>query len=278
MIQELMVSIAKNILWLYYALTMIARGERSFSIRNKKNKTIFNESSTIERSASPMPIFTESLQFICKYKEKVSVDDVLTAINTPGYGILSLYFGLKLLDIQPEIQQNMLEDCGNAFVNGLGYDGAIKVVENLLKSAEKADLAPDLTSVSPKPISRIALWGPRLIEDRGQKVLSQVRMDKKVPVIIAYGGLCALKPAIEQAEIGDKLFIVFPKKIGSENVGYSIIKSDSAICVEWLDENDFKSVKSVVLIDDTTSSGATFQAVSEIFPDVQLATMPLFRS
>ena len=225
-------------------------------------------------SAGEYPL-TERLSFISKYVDEVSVDHVLSIFRTPGYNMLTPYFGLKIFDGQPTKQMEMISTISNAIAEG-GYTAAGKQAADLLTSTEYADA--QLAKVSAKDITRISLRGPTIVENKAQEILKKVINEDETPVIIAYGGLLGLKAAIDNGRQGGQILIIIPQSDNSAAVkqGYKLTKRDGEIDIDYLIQSDLETSAKLALIDDSTSSGTTFTNTKRLFPNAIIQERTLF--
>jgi hypothetical protein len=223
---------------------------------------------------SPPPasqVLTESLIYIRKYREHVSVEDTVSILGTSGYEILSGYFGLKLFDSNHEVQQQVLKSIVDIYANNGNHAEAARAVRDKVKASDKID------NVQPKILSRVALLSPNLVDERSQEILSAVEDEHRLPVIVAYGGLLALKATVEKTKDGEKFFVVFPKKTDTEEMGYSVTRNGTEINVVPLTEDDLSTESPVAVIDDVLHSGATFDRVRGVLPHADIKNFALFR-
>lgn len=169
----------------------------------------------------------------------------------------------------------MLSGIANSFCSGEGYAGAAEVVKDIVS---KPDVV--LSDVSPKKISRIAIWGPRQVESRAQTVAKEAFEGNEMPVLVAYGGLHALKAVIQNSREGGQAMLVFPQKDDTteETLGYKLIRSQGEVEVVSLIQSDLLTDKKLALIDDATHTGATLQNMRGVFPNATIQERPLFKT
>ncbi len=165
----------------------------------------------------PVGVLNEHLSYMRKYMDQIGISEVLSIIQTPGWELMAPYFGTKLLDNNPEAQRRILEGITNSYIEPNG-SSTTQVVSDFLKQPGLA-----ISGVSPEKLSRVATWGPELVSERAEAVAQDVKDRQETPVVIAYSGLYALKPLVQEMEQGDSSYVVVPDKIDDPSfVGYTL--------------------------------------------------------
>ncbi len=246
------------------------------NVRHTIQKLLYG-SEDKQRQNEPLYPLTERQSYLLKYTDAVSVEDALDITKSPGYSIMAPYFSLKLLDNQPAIQKQMLEAIIDTYSTDRGYEAANNAIEHVFKPNGAIDSSISLNPVSAKELSRVATWGPGVIDKRAHEAMVETRINGELPVIIGYGGLLALKAAIDTTEVGEDFLIVLPKKIKTDTPGYKISHVETGLEVQQLDKSQLEANAKVTLVDDATHTGDTFKTIGQLFPHATLKELPLFK-
>lgn len=237
---------------------------------DKLHSLIYGPAAQQDSQLYPLP---EKLSYLMKHARDVTADEAALIMSTPGYNILTPYFGLKLLDQQPQLQQDMLARMIDLFAAGANYTTLSRPVIDRLRAIQTP-----LHPVSAQELSRIATWGPATVDQQAQRRVQQAIELKATPVLIGYGGLLALRHAVTHAKSGDSFLIVLPKKMGQETCGYMITRSNSQSHIRPFNAKDATAFQQVALIDDAEHSGKTFERVEKFFPHARSHRLPLYRT
>ncbi len=224
---------------------------------------------------TPSDVLNGQLQYIRKYKERIGTEDVMAILNTKGFEFMAPYFGMKLFDGNTEAQIEMLSSMVNSLDKGEGYARAKEAVQGLLQSERYS-----IQEMSPNKLSRVALWGGSLIQKRAEEVAQDVSARGETPALIAYSGLFALKPFVEELKPHSHLYVMIPRESNNgETLGYSIARtSDDELSVDAIASSNLLSETSVAFIDDTMHSGNTLRSMVSVFPSASTRNATLFIS
>lgn len=226
-----------------------------------------------DNTSSQYEVLNQDLQYLLKYKESINDLEASKLVGTP-YEIMMSYFGMKLLRGNPSVQERMLEMIANSLKESPGYSQTAQKIKEFFL-AEK----PEIKEVSPKKISRVAVWGPRLVDEQAEKVAGEVQQRKETPVLIGYTGFFALKPFIENLSAENKLLVVLPERVeGQSSIGYVLKNVENRITVEDIDRESLLHESNIALVDDTIHTGNTVHTISELFPNSTIHETPLFRT
>jgi hypothetical protein len=224
-------------------------------------------------TSSQHEVLNQDLQYLLKYNERIGVEEVNKLVGTP-YDIMMPYFGLKLLRDNPPAQQKMLATIANLLHESPGYTTTAQRIKDFFLEER-----PEIKEVSPKKISRVAVWGPSLVHTQAEKRAEEIKQSEETPVLIAYTGFFALKPFVENLSANSKILTVLPERIASHlPIGYALKNSGGAITVEEIDRSSLLLEENVALVDDTVHTGDTINKVSELFQHSHIHEAPLFRT
>lgn len=225
-----------------------------------------------ENTSSQYEVLNQDLQYLLKYRKSLDDTEVSKLVGTP-YEIMMPYFGMKLLRNNPA-QERMLEMIANSLKESPGYAQTAQRIKNFFLEEN-----PEIKEVSPEKISRVAVWGPTLVNAQAEKVTEEIQQRGQTPVLIGYTGFFALKPFVENLSSDGKILVVLPERVDNQSsIGYVLKNNDGKMVVDGIDRVSLMQEHDVALVDDTVHTGNTVHAISELFPNANVHEAPLFRT
>ena len=190
----------------------------------------------------------------------------IVQLARPEFYGLAPYLAIKALDGEPNSQRELIDRLVQHFSRGNGYESLESVVMQHLNGSG--------IKVRAGKVAQINRIGPALVEEKFREFAEEAYKNGSTPVLLSYAALIGLRSFVEKylsnnpkntSNYKGGFFVIIPKFLGREFVGYTIRRNQEGIRVEHLSDLRDLTLCDVTLIDDTINSGSTIRNVLDFW-------------
>ena len=206
--------------------------------------------------ALPMSVFS-SLRY--SSGTLLEREEVLELLSPERKG-LAIYFGVKALHGQGDLQHALLEELATHFITTTSYERCDAILHKYLDNAIFGPLkGPRVPTLFP--------YTGDDIENRFERLAKQIYHTDAPPALVGYGGLQGFAPFVRHLTPGTEFYVLIPPAFHANQgpYGYKLRKKEGVMSVHDITSPfDFLADR-ITLVDDFRTESAKGVSIPEYF-------------
>ena len=249
--------------------------EAIFNIANlMKSKLSTSLGLDTEENPDTSVFLPESVRYAIRYGIELERKEILSVINSQHWQDEALYLLMKVMDSDPVLQEQFLEEVLNAFRSKQDASSLQEIYKRY------AAMLTEEASVIGTKLSQISRSGAYGWKKRADNLAHTMQEDNATPCLIAYSTFTLLRSFIQAAQNGDKILITIKHRLEDDKDHALYVVTcleDSCTLEEWTHYDHHQDVPDIHLCDDTVSTGQTLATIrhclsekyGDFFPEIK---------